>query len=333
MTSIHRRALIGAATAAACIALLAVPATAAAQDYPARAVTIVVPFSAGGGVDAMARLLAEQLRASLRQSVVVDNRPGASGMLGAGYVAKAAPDGYTLLLGSAGETAINPFVYKARMQYAPEKDLAPITLVTRVPNVLVANPALPVKNVEELIAYAKKNPGKLSYATSGVGNPQHLNGELFDSLAGIRMNHIPYKGSAGQLVDVAGGNVDLSFVSMAGAAPFIKGGRLKALAVTSAKRASFAPDIPAIAEYKPMAAYALDNWFGLFAPAKTPADVQQKLNAAVTQALRDPVLAKKLTEQGGEPAPMTIDEFRAFIRTESVQYGRIVEAGKITPDN
>ena len=333
MTSIHRRALIGAATAAVCIALLAVPATAAAQDYPARTVTIVVPFSAGGGVDAMARLLAEQLRASLKQSVVVDNRPGASGMLGAGYVAKAAPDGYTLLLGSAGETAINPFVYKARMQYAPEKDLAPITLVTRVPNVLVANPALPVKNVEELIAYAKKNPGKLSYATSGVGNPQHLNGELFDSLAGIRMNHIPYKGSAGQLVDVAGGNVDLSFVSMAGAAPFIKGGRLKALAVTSARRASFAPDIPAIAEYKPMAAYALDNWFGLFAPAKTPADVQQKLNAAVTQALRDPVLAKKLTEQGGEPAPMTIDEFRAFIRTESVQYGRIVEAGKITPDN
>ncbi|MGF6527703.1 Bug family tripartite tricarboxylate transporter substrate binding protein [Variovorax sp. PvP013] len=333
MTSIHRRALIGAATATACIALLAVPATAAAQDYPARTVTIVVPFSAGGGVDAMARLLAEQLRASLKQSVVVDNRPGASGMLGAGYVAKAAPDGYTLLLGSAGETAINPFVYKARMQYAPEKDLAPITLVTRVPNVLVANPALPVKNVEELIAYAKKNPGKLSYATSGVGNPQHLNGELFDSLAGIRMNHIPYKGSAGQLVDVAGGNVDLSFVSMAGAAPFIKGGRLKALAVTSARRASFAPDIPAIAEYKPMAAYALDNWFGLFAPAKTPADVQQKLNAAVTQALRDPVLAKKLTEQGGEPAPMSIDEFRAFIRTESVQYGRIVEAGKITPDN
>lgn len=332
MAPIHRRVFVRAAATAAAVAL-GLPAASFAQDYPARPITIVVPFSAGGGVDAIARLLAEQLRASLRQSVIVDNRPGASGMLGAGYVAKAAPDGYTLLLGSAGETAINPFVYKARMQYAPEKDLAPITLVTRVPNVLVANPALPVKNVEELIAYAKKNPGKLSYATSGVGNPQHLNGELFDSLAGIRMNHIPYKGSAGQLVDVAGGNVDLSFVSMAGAAPFIKGGRLKALAVTSARRASFAPDIPTIAEYKPMAAYDLDNWFGLFAPAKTPADVQHKLNAAVTQALRDPVLAKKLTDQGGEPAPMTIDQFRAFIKTESVQYGRIVEAGRITPEN
>jgi tripartite-type tricarboxylate transporter receptor subunit TctC len=334
MTSIHRRALIGAvATAATLTALLAAPATAAAQDYPARTITIVVPFSAAGGVDAMARLLAEQLRVSLKQSVVVDNKPGASGMLGAAYVAKATPDGHTLLLGSAGETAINPLVYKSRMQYAPEKDLAPITLVTRVPNVLVANPALPVKNVEELIAYAKKNPGKLSYATSGVGNPQHLNGELFASMAGIQMNHIPYKGSAGQLVDVAGGNVDLSFVSMAGAAPFLKGGRLKALAVTSAKRASFAPDIPTIAEFKPMAAYNMDNWFGLFAPARTPADVQQKLNIAVTQALQDPAFARKLMEQGGEPAPMTIDQFRTFIKTESVQYGRIVEAAKITPEN
>jgi tripartite-type tricarboxylate transporter receptor subunit TctC len=304
-----------------------------AQEYPAKTITIVVPFSAGGGVDTMARLLAEQLRGTLKQSIVVDNRPGASGMLGAQAVVKAAPDGYTLLLGSAGETAINPFVYKGRMQYAPEKDLAPITLVTRVPNVLVANPALPVRNVEELVAYAKKNPGKLSYATSGVGNPQHLNGELLASLAGIQMNHIPYKGAAGQLVDVAGGNVDLSFVSLAGAAPFIKGGRVKALAITSAKRASFAPDIPAIAEYKPLASYSMDNWFGLFAPAATPAAVQQKLNAAVTQALRDPALVKKLRDQGGEPAPMTADQFREFIKTESVQYGRIVEAAKITPEN
>jgi tripartite-type tricarboxylate transporter receptor subunit TctC len=192
---------------------------------------------------------------------------------------------------------------------------------------------VPVKNVEELVAYAKKNPGKLSYATSGVGNPQHLNGELLASLAGIQMNHIPYKGAAGQLVDVAGGNVDLSFVSLAGAAPFIKGARVKALAITSAKRASFAPDIPAIAEYKPLASYSMDNWFGLFAPAATPAAVQQKLNAAVTQALRDPALVKKLRDQGGEPAPMTADQFREFIKTESVQYGRIVEAAKITPEN
>ncbi|MFT3720600.1 Bug family tripartite tricarboxylate transporter substrate binding protein [Pseudorhodoferax sp.] len=330
MTRPTRRAF-----AAALLCSLALPLAlpAAAQDYPAKTITIVVPFSAGGGVDAMARLLAEQLRADFKQSVVVDNKPGASGMLGASAVVKAAPDGYTLLLGSAGETAINPFIYKARMQYAPARDLAPITLVTRVPNVLVANPQLPVKNVEELVAYAKKNPGKLTYATSGVGNPQHLNGELLNSLAGIQLAHVPYKGAAGQLVDVAGGNVDLSFVSLAGAAPFIKGGRLKALAVTSAQRASFAPDIPAIAEYKPLAGYALDNWFGLFAPAATPPAVLHKLNAAVTRALRDPALAARLREQGGEPAPMTAEQFRAFIEAESRQYGRIVEAAKITADN
>lgn len=317
--------------AAACAS--ASPAFAQADSYPAKTITIIVPFSAGGGVDAMARLLAEQLRGTLKQSVVVDNRPGASGMLGASAVVKAAPDGYTLLLGSAGETAINPFIYKARMQYQPAKDLAPITLVTRVPNVLVANPKLPVSNVEELVAYAKKNPGKLTYATSGVGNPQHLNGELLSKLAGVQLNHIPYKGASGQLVDVAGGNVDLSFVSLAGAAPFIKGGRLKALAVTSAQRASFAPDIPTIAEYKPLAAYALDNWFGLFAPAATPPAVLSKLNTAVTQALRDPALAAKLREQGGEPTPMTAEGFRDFIQSESQQYGRIVETANITADN
>ena len=311
-------------------ALLALPAL--AQDYPSKTITLVVPFTAGGGVDAIARLLADKLRSGLGQSVVVDNKPGASGMLGANAVAKAKGDGYTLLLGSAGETAINPLVYKGRMQYAPEKDLAPITLVTRVPNVLAASPTLPVKNLEELVAYAKKNPGKLSYATSGVGNPQHLNGELLQSLAGIKMNHVPYKGSSGQMVDVASGNVDITFVSMAGAAPFIKGNRVKVLAVTSAKRASFAPDVPAIAEYAPLATYSLENWFGLFAPASTPAAVQAKLNAAVTEALRDPELVKRLQDQGGEPAPMAQAQFKDFIATETAKYARIVDAAHITAE-
>ncbi|BEP64423.1 tripartite tricarboxylate transporter substrate binding protein (plasmid) [Variovorax sp. V213] len=332
MPRFSRRTALNAALCAAAAGLFA-PAAVLAQDYPVKTITIVVPFSAGGGVDAIARLLAEHLRTSLKQSVVIDNKPGASGMLGAAAVVKAAPDGYTLLMGSAGETAINPLVYKTRMQYQPAKDLAPITLVTRVPNVLVANTSLPVKNVEELVAYAKKNPGKLSYATSGVGNPQHLNGELFATLAGVALNHVPYKGSAGQLVDVAGGNVELSFVSMAGAAPFLKGGKVKALAVTSAKRASFAPDIPAISEYKPLATYSLENWFGLFAPAATPAPVVQKINAAVMQALSDPALIKRLQNQGGEPAPMTPEQFRDFIKAESAQYARIVESAKITPDN
>ena len=323
----RRTALAGLAAAAAA-AVLPVQA----QDYPAKTITLVVPFTAGGGVDAVARLLADKLRASLKQSVVVDNKPGASGMLGAQAVARAAPDGYTLLVGSAGETAINPLVYKGRMQYSPEKDLAPITLVTRVPNVMVVSPTLPVKNVEEFIAHAKKNPGKLSYSTSGVGNPQHLNGELLEEHAGIFMVHIPYKGASGQLIDVTTGVVDMSFVSYTAARPFIQSGKVKPLAVTSTRRASFAPDIPALAETKALAKYQLENWFGLFAPAGTPPAVQQKLNAAVTQALNDPELVKRLREQGGEPAPMSIDQFRSFIKSETAQFARIVEAAKITAE-
>jgi tripartite-type tricarboxylate transporter receptor subunit TctC len=307
-------------------------APALAQDYPTKTITIVVPFSAGGGVDSMARLVADKLRASLKQPVVVDNKPGASGMLGASFVTKANADGYTLLLGSAGETAINPLVYKERMQYKPERDLAPIALVARVPNVLVANPNFPAKDVAELIGYASKNPGKVSYATSGVGNPQHLNGELLQSLTGIKMQHVPYKGASGQLVDVASGTVDLSFVSYAGAAAFLKGGRVKALAVTSAKRASFAPDIPAIAETPAAKAYDLENWFGLFAPAKTPGPVQAKLNESVTAALKDPELIKKLRDQGGEPEAMSQAQFKDFIAKETGKYARIVDAAKIVAE-
>jgi len=303
-----------------------------AQDYPTKTITIVVPFSAGGGVDTIARLLAEKLRVSLKQNVIIDNKAGGSGMIGAQAVVKAAPDGHTVLLGSAGETAINTFVYKNKMQYNPAKDLAPVTLVTRVPNVLVVSPNLPVKNIEELIAFGKKNPGKLSYSSSGVGNPQHLNGELLEEIAGIHMVHIPYKGASGQLIDVVSGNVDMTFVSYAAAKSFIKEGKVKAIAVTSSKRTSFAPEIPAIAEYKPLAKYQLENWFGMFAPAGTPDAVIQKLNAAVTQAIKDPELAKRLQDQGGEPAPMTTEQFKDFIKTESVQFQKIVEFAKITPE-
>lgn len=308
------------------------PLAAVAQDYPSRPISIVVPFSAGGGVDTVARLLAEKLRGTLNTAIVVDNKAGGSGMIGAQAVAKANPDGYTVLLGSAGETAINPFVYKARMAYDPAKDLLPVTLVVKVPNVLIASPRLPVSNTAELVAHAKKNPGRLSYATSGVGNPQHLNGELLEELAGIHMVHIPYRGASGQLVDVTSGVVDMTFVSYTAAKSFIDTGRVKAIAVTSAKRAAFATNIPALAEFAPLAKYDLENWFGLFAPAGTPEPVVQKLNAAVTQALKDPELAKKLREQGGEPSPMTPQQFRDFIKQESVQFLRIVDTAKIVAE-
>lgn len=314
------------------LATLGASPIAMAQDFPSKTITIVVPFSAGGGVDTVARLLAEKLRGSLKQNVIVDNKAGGSGMIGALAVVKAAPDGHTLLLGSAGETAINTYVYKSKMQYQPSKDLAPVTLVTRIPNVLVAAPNFPAKNMEELVTHAKKNPGRVTYSSSGVGNPQHLNGELLEELAGIHMVHIPYKGASGQLIDVISGNVDFTFVSYTAARGFIKEGKVKALAVTSSKRAAFDNSIPAIAEYKPLAKYQLENWFGMFAPAGTPEPVLQKINAAVTQALKDPDLAKRLQDQGGEPAPMSVQQFREFIQSESKQFQRIVETAQITAE-
>ncbi|WP_051248818.1 tripartite tricarboxylate transporter substrate binding protein [Acidovorax sp. JHL-9] len=330
-SSRSRRAFTGLAAALAlCAPVLAQPST---PPYPTKTITIVVPFSAGGGVDSVARMLADKLRVSLGQAVVVDNKPGASAMLGAQAVVKAPPDGHTLLLGTAGETAINPHVYKERMAYKPERDLAPVSLVVRVPNVLVAQPGLPVKSVEELVAYAKKNPGKLSYGTSGVGNPQHLNGELLGLLAGVKLNHVPYRGASNQLVDVAAGNVDLTFVSLAGAQAFIKAGRVKPLGITSAKRLPFAPDLPAIAETPTLSAYTLENWFGLFAPAATPEPVVRKLHEAVSAALKDPTLQARLREQGAEPAAMEPAAFREFVRTESARFAKIVAAAGITPDN
>lgn len=306
---------------------------AAAQEYPSRPITLIVPFSAGGGVDVMARLLAEKLRDSLHQNIVVENKPGASGMLGAQFVTRAPADGYTLLLGSAGETAINPYVYKERMAYQPDKDLAPVSLVARVPNVLVVGPSLKVSTVAELVAQAKANPGKLTYATSGVGNPQHLNGALLQSVAGLDMVHVPYKGAAGQLADVAGGNVDMTFVSYAGAKPFIDAGRVKALAVTSAQRASFAKDIPSVAETPGLSAYRLENWFGLFAPAKTPDAVLERINQAVTAALKDPQLVQRLRDQGGEVQAMSVSEFKQFIQHESQQYQSIVTQAHIAAEH
>lgn len=301
--------------------------------FPSRTITIVVPFSAGGGVDAMARLLAESMSTALDETIIVQNRPGASGMLGANYVSNAKADGYTLLLGSAGETSINTYVYKNSMNYSPEDDLAPITLVTRVPNVLIAGPSLDVNDVAALVAYAKENPGMVTYATSGVGNPQHLNGALLESVAGVELMDIPYKGASGQLADVAAGNVDMTFVSYAAAASFIQGGRVKPLAVTSAERASFAQDIPAIAETEGLSSYNLENWFGLFAPAGTPQDIIDQINQAVTQALQNPQLVQRLRDQGGEPAPMSAQDFAAFIKHESVQYKKIIDEAGIVVEN
>jgi tripartite-type tricarboxylate transporter receptor subunit TctC len=297
--------------------------------YPEKPITLIVAFSPGGGVDIVARILADSLRSELGQPVIVENKAGASGMIGAGTVARAAPDGYTLRVASAGEVAINQHLYQ-RMQYSPERDLAPVAPIVRVPNVIVVSPSLPIKNVADLVAYAKSNAGKVTYASSGIGNPQHLAGELFRRIAGVPLVHVPYKGASAQLTDVATKSVDMTFVSLAAANAFIASGRVRPIAMTSATRTPVAPDLPAVAEYKPMAAYAIENWFGLFAPAKTPPDVVKRLNAAVAKALQSPDLVKRMREQGAEPAaPLDPAKYGAFVKSESQKYKKIIDEGQI----
>ena len=320
--------------AAAAVALAAASGAAHSQDgYPSKPIRIIVPYTAGGGVDTIARLIGDKMGKSLGQTVIVDNKPGASGMIGATAVAKAPPDGYTLLLSAAGEIAVNPSLYKGKMQYDAQKDLAPISAVVRIPNVLVVNPDVPAKTTAELVAYAKANPGKLSYSSSGVGNPQHLNGELFNAMAGVQTSHVPYKGAAQQLTDVTAKHVSMTFTSVAAALPFIKNGQIRPIAVTSAKRVPSLPDVPTLSEFKPLANYELINWFGFFAPAKTPQPIIAKLHAALTDALRDPEIVKKLELQGAEPALMTPEQFAQFIGAETAKFTKIVTDAKVTVEN
>ncbi|MGZ5169368.1 MAG: Bug family tripartite tricarboxylate transporter substrate binding protein [Burkholderiales bacterium] len=295
----------------------------AAQDvYPNQQIRIIVPFPAGGGTDITARVLGEELRKALGHPIVVDNRTGASGMIGTLAAAKSAPDGYTLLVAS-GEMAVNPHLYK-QMAYDWDKDLVPITLLVKVPNILVVNADVPAKSVQELIAYAKANPRKLTFSTSGVGNPQQLAGELLNKMAGLEIMHVPYKGAAPQLADVAGKHITMTFSSIAAALPFIESGKVKPIAVTSSARVSMMPSVPAVAEYPPLAGYELVNFFGFLGPARLPDAVLRKLNASAVQALQTPDIATKLKAMGFEPAPMSSEQFRAFIRKESEKFAKII---------
>src|SRR5688572_7064748 len=314
-----------AAIGAVALALAAPQAYAQAQ-YPTQQIRIVCPFPAGGGTDLTARLLGEQLQKMFGQPIVVDNRTGASGMIGTDVVAKAKPDGYTLLLAS-GEIALNPHLYP-KMAYDWDKDLQPITLMVKVANVLAVNTDVPAKNVAELIAYAKQNPGKLTFSSSGVGNPQQLTGELFNKLAGVQIRHVPYKGAAPQIADVAGKHITMTFVSIGAAMPFIQSNRIRPIAVTSTTRVSVLPDVPAIAEHPPLASFELVNFFGFFGPAGLPDPVLRKVNAAAVQTMKMPDLVAKFRSMGFEPAPNSPEEFRQFIRDENAKFGKIIiEAG------
>ncbi|RYF06390.1 MAG: tripartite tricarboxylate transporter substrate binding protein [Comamonadaceae bacterium] len=324
-----RRTVVAAALAAAAIG--AVPATAFAQAaYPNKVITIIVPFSAGGTTDILARVIAQGLTAELGQSVVVDNRAGAGGNIGGQLAARAAADGYTLFMGTVGTHAINASLYK-KMPFDPIKDFAPLTRVANVPNLLVANPAQPYKTVQELIAYAKANPGKVNFGSSGSGSSIHLSGELFKSMAKVDMQHVPYKGSAPAVTDLLGNQIGIMFDNMPSAIQHVRSGKLRPIAVTTAKRSPELPDVPTIAEAG-VPGYEATSWFGMFAPAGTPAPIVTQLNKALVKVLAQPDIKKKINEQGAETAGETPEQFAAFIQKESVKWGKVVKESGASVD-
>jgi tripartite-type tricarboxylate transporter receptor subunit TctC len=308
--------------------LLAGPAL--AQSYPTQTIRIIAGFPPGGGIDISARLMADPLKNALGQTVIVENRTGAAGMLAANTVAKAAPDGHMLLMATSGEIAIAPHLYKEKMTYDPLRELAPIALIGIVPCVVVVADSTPVHNPKELIAYAKANRGKLSFSSSGVGNPQQLAGELMNMMAGTNVLHVPYRGAAPAVTDVATGAVTMSFTSLAAALPLIKGGKLRAVAVTSKDRMPQLPDVPPLSEGAPgLAGYELLNWFGMFATGGTPQAIVDRLNRIVNTALKEPAIADKLVPQGIVPRPMNPAEYKKFVAAESEKFGKIIVQANI----
>lgn len=317
-----------AATAAAG-SLVALPAS-AQGSFPSKPITIVVPFSAGGTTDILARVVGEALKDELGQPVVIDNRAGAGGNIGGALAAKAPADGYTLFMGTVGTHAINAALYK-KMPFDHVADFAPLTRVAMVPNLLVAHPSRPYKNVKELIAHAKSNPGKVTFGSSGNGSSIHLSGELFKTMTKVDMIHVPYKGSAPAVTDLIGGQIDIMFDNMPSAIQHVRSGRLKPIAVTTAKRSPELPDVPTIAEAG-VPGYEATSWFGMFAPAKTPAPIVAQLNAALVKVLGNPDVKKKLAEQGAEPYAEKPEQFAEFIKQETAKWGRVVKASGASVD-
>ena len=311
--------------------LAALPGLVCAQaPYPAKPIRFVVPYPAGGPLDIVARLLAQKVSESVKQPVVVDNKPGAGGNIGADSVAKATADGYTLLMGAVATHAINPSLYPA-MPYDAARDFAPVTQVASTPNVLVVNPSVPAATVREFIAHAKANPGKLNFGSGSSGSAGHLAGELFKTLADLDMTHIPYKGAAPAMQDLVGGRIDLMFDNLASSLSQVRAGRVKALAVTTAKRSALAPELPTIAE-SGLPGFDITTWFGVFAPAGTPHAVLEVLHSEFTRALAAPDVREKMLALGAEPVGSRPEEFAEYIRTETAKYARLVKSSGAKAD-
>ncbi|CAP40838.1 Bug family tripartite tricarboxylate transporter substrate binding protein [Bordetella petrii] len=322
-----RRALVRGAVALAAALACTGPALAQDTDFPTKPLRFVVPYPPGGPLDSTARMLAEKVRVSLGQPVIVENRSGAGGNIGADLVAKAAPDGYTLVMGAVATHAINPWLF-ANLPYDPIKDFAPVTIVAAVPNVLVMNVDFAKQNhidsLADLIAYAKKNPGRLNYGSGGNGSAGHLAGELLKARAGIDAVHVPYQGASPAQLALLGGQSDFMFDNLAASAPLIKDGKVKALAVTTLKRSSLLADVPTMDEAG-VKGFDLGTWFGVFTTGGTPAAVVAKLNKAYADALRQPDVRQRLLAMGSEAEPMTPEAFAAFVKNEKNKYQEVVK--------
>jgi tripartite-type tricarboxylate transporter receptor subunit TctC len=312
-----------------CMATAQTAPTGSAQTFPTKPVRIIVPFPPGGGTDVVSRLLGQKLTEVWGQQVIIDNRPGASMMIGHELGSKAAPDGYTLVMSSNNHT-INPSVY-SKIPYDTVKDFAPVTLIGNSPLVLVVHPTLPVRTTKELIALAKSRKGELTYASSGSGGPLHMAGELFKLRAGVDMVHVPYKGSGPAEVDLVGGHVQVLFAGPVSASPYIKAGRMKGLAVTGFKRSAAFPNLPTVAE-EALPGYEAGIWWGVLAPAATPRELVNRIQSDFVKVLQMPETKTTLSRQGGEPVGSTPEQFQKMIVTEIAQWAKVVKAAGIKAD-
>lgn len=324
MTLLHRFA----AFFATCAALLALtPGIAGADEYPTRPVRMIVGFPPGGATDLVARAIAPKLGEALKQQVIVDNRAGANGTIGAALAAAATPDGYNLHLGTLGALVISPAITK--VPYDPIRDFATISLAVQLQNMFLAHPSLAAKTIPELIALEKKKPGALNYASSGLGSPGHLAGELFKSMAKVEMVHIPYKGGAPALTDLLGGQVPLFVAVISTGVPPVKAGKAVAIAVTGAKRSSALPDVPTVAESPGMKGYEASNWYGMVAPAGTPKPVLERLHKDVSATLNSAEVRDAMRARGIETAASTPEEFSAYIKSETAKWGKVIRAANL----
>ena len=311
-------------------ACLALPLAANAQGWPTRqAIKFIVVYPPGGASDVTARLIAAKLNDILGQSVVVENKPGANGIIATEFVAKSAPDGYTMLMANLGPNALNPVVYK-KLPYDAIKDFQGVTLTTIVPQVVVVNPSMPVKSISELIAYVKANPGKVSFGSAGQGASNHLSGELLNALGGIKMQHVPYKGDAPSIVDLIGGSIQVALPTTVAGLPHVRSGKLRAIAVTGTKRLDTMPDLPTVAETLP--GYEAVSWGGVMVPAGTPPEIVKRLNVEINRILKMPDVAEKLQNLGAIIVGSTPEEFNKYVKDEIAKWGKVARDNNIALD-